>query len=70
MPGAPKPGPYGPPTVGRHELRTGLSSAVDWRVGGPICLAGTIGLLSLFVRLVAIGGTGVENDREGVELTA
>ena len=48
----------------------GLSSAVDWRVGGPICLAGTIGLLSLFVRSVAVGGTGVENDREGVELAA
>ena len=48
----------------------GLSSAVNWRVGGPICLAGTIGLLSLVVHLVAIGGTGVENNRKGVELTA
>ena len=39
-------------------------------MGGPICLAGTIGLLSLFICLVAVGGMGVENDREGVELTA
>ena len=70
LPGALRPGPYGSPTVGRQELRIGLSSAVNWRVGGPICLAGTIGLLSLFVRSVAVGGTGVENDREGVELAA
>ena len=39
-------------------------------MGGPICLAGTIDLLSLFVCLVAIGGIGVENDYKGVELTA
>ena len=51
-------------------MGSGSNSAVDWRVGGPICLAGTIGLLSLFVCLVAVGGTGVGNDREGVELTA
>ena len=70
MPGAPGPGPYSPPTVGRQELRMGLSSAVDWRVGGPICLAGTIGLLSLVVYLVAIGGTGVENNCKGIKLTA
>ena len=43
---------------------------VDWRVGGPICLAGTIGLLSLFVCLVAIGGMGVGNDCKGIKLTA
>ena len=39
-------------------------------MGGPICLAGTIGLLSFFVYLVAVGGTGVENDYKGVKLTA
>ena len=50
-------------------MGSGSNSAVDWRVGGPICLAGTIGLLS-FVCLVAVGGTGVGNDRKGVELTA
>ena len=32
-----KPGLYGPPTV---EAGSGLNSAVDWHVGGPICLAG------------------------------
>ena len=69
MPSAPRPGPYSPPTVGRQELRIGLSLAVDWRVGGPIYLVGTIGLLSLVVHLVAIGGTGVENDYKGVKLT-
>ena len=69
MPSAPGPGPYSPPTVGRQELRIGLSSAVNWRMGGPICLAGTIGLLSLVVHSVAIGGIEVENDHMGVELT-
>ena len=39
-------------------------------MGGPICLAGAIGLLSLFVCLVAVGGTGVENDRKGIEVAA
>ena len=39
-------------------------------MGGPICLAGTIGLLSLFVCLVAVGGTGVENDHKGIKLAA
>ena len=39
-------------------------------MGGPICLVGTIGLLSLFVCSVAVGGMGVGNDREGVELAA
>ena len=37
-------------------------------MGGPICLAGTIGLLSLFVRSVAVRGMGVGNDRKGVKL--
>ena len=39
-------------------------------MGGPICLAGTIGLLNLFVCSVAVGGIGVENDHKGVKLTA
>ena len=39
-------------------------------MGGPICLAGTIGLLSLFVCLVAVGGIGVENDCKGIKLAA
>ena len=43
---------------------------VNWRVGGPICLTGTIGLLSLFVCSVAVGGIGVENNCKGVKLTA
>ena len=38
-------------------------------MGGPICLTGTIGLAK-FVCLVAIGGTGVENDCKGIELAA
>ena len=37
-------------------------------MGGPICLAGTIGLLSLFIHSVAVGGTGVGNDCKGVKL--
>ena len=39
-------------------------------MGGPICLTGTIGLLSLFVYLVAIGGIGVGNNYKGIKLTA
>ena len=38
-------------------------------MGGPICLAGTIGLLNLFVYLVAIGGIGVGNNRKGIKFT-
>ena len=38
-------------------------------MGGPICLAGTVGLLSLFVCLVAVGGTGVGNDCKGIKVT-
>ena len=37
---------------------------------GPICLAGTVGLLNLFVCLVAIGGIGVGNNHKGIKLTA
>ena len=39
-------------------------------MGGPICLIGTVGLLSLFVYLVTIGGIGVGNDCKGIKLTA
>ena len=39
-------------------------------MGGPICLASIIGLLSLFVCLVAIGGMGVGNNYKGIKLTA
>ena len=39
-------------------------------MGGPIYLISTIGLLNLFVCLVAVGGTGAENDRKGIELAA
>ena len=38
-------------------------------MGGPICLAGTIGLLSLFVCLVTVGGIEVENNYKGIKLT-
>ena len=38
-------------------------------MGGPICLAGTVGLLSLFIYLVAIGGMGVGDDYKGIKLT-
>ena len=38
-------------------------------MGGPICLIGTVGLLSLFVCLVAIGGIGVGDDCKGIKLT-
>ena len=38
-------------------------------MGGPICLTGTIGLLSLFVYLIAIGGIGVGNNCKGIKLT-
>ena len=36
-------------------------------MGGPICLAGTIGFAK-FVCLVAIGGTEVENNYKGIKL--
>ena len=38
-------------------------------MGGPICLTGTIGLLSLFIYLVTIGGIGVGNNYKGIKLT-
>jgi hypothetical protein len=38
-------------------------------VGGPICLAGTIGFAE-FVCLVTVGGTGVENNCKGIKLAA
>ena len=38
-------------------------------MGGPIYLTGTIGLLNLFVCLVAIGGIGVGNNHKGIKLT-
>ena len=38
-------------------------------MGGPICLTGTIGLLSLFICLVAVGGIGVENNYKGIKVT-
>ena len=82
MPSTLKLGPYSPLTIGRQEPLTrplqppnrreaglGSNSAVNWRVGGPICLAGTIGLLSLFICLVAVRGTGVGNDYKGIKLT-
>ena len=37
-------------------------------MGGPICLIGTIGLLSLFVYSVAIGGIGIGNIHKGIKL--
>ena len=39
-------------------------------MGGPICLTGTIDLLSLFIYLVAIGGIEVKNNYKGIKLTA
>ena len=39
-------------------------------MGGPICLTGTVGLLSLFVCLITIGGIGVGDDYKGIKLTA
>ena len=36
---------------------------------GPICLASTIGLLSLFICLIAVGGIGVGNNYKGIKLT-
>ena len=39
-------------------------------MGGPIYLTGTIGLLSLFICLIAIGGIGVGNIYKGIKVTA
>ena len=39
-------------------------------MGGPICLTGTIGLLNLFICLVAVGGMGVGNNYKDIKLTA
>ena len=38
-------------------------------MGRPICLADTVGLLSLFIYLVAVGGIGVGNNYKGIKLT-
>ena len=38
-------------------------------MGGPICLAGTVGFAE-FVYLVAVGGIGVENNYKGIKLAA
>ena len=38
-------------------------------MGGPICLTGTIGLLSLFIYLITIGGIGVGDNYKGIKLT-
>ena len=38
-------------------------------MGGPIYLTGTIGLLSLFIYLVAVGGIGVGNNYKSIKLT-
>ena len=38
-------------------------------MGGPICLINTIGLLSLFIYLVAVGGIGVGDNYKGIKLT-
>jgi hypothetical protein len=35
-------------------------------MGGPICLAGTIGFTK-FIYLVTIGGIGVENNYKGIK---
>ena len=37
-------------------------------MGGPICLTGTVGLLNLFIVLVAVGGMGVGNNYKGIKL--
>ena len=37
-------------------------------MGGPICLTGTIGLLSLSIYLITVGGIGVENNYKGIKL--
>ena len=39
-------------------------------MGGPIYLTGTIGLLNLFIWLVAIGGIKVGNNYKGIKFTA
>ena len=59
-------GLYSPLTV---EVGSGSNSAVNWCIERPIYLAGTIGLLSLFICLVAIGGIGVGNNYKGIKLT-
>ena len=38
-------------------------------MGGPICLTGIIGLLNLFIYLIAVGGTGVGNNYKNIKLT-
>ena len=38
-------------------------------MGGPIYLTGTIGLLSLFICLIAIRGIGVGNNYKGIKFT-
>lgn len=69
VPGTPKPGTYGHHSVGRQERRVELSSAVGRHAGGPICLGWHRGLAE-FVHSVTIEGTGVWNDRDGIELAS
>ena len=65
--GTPKIRPLQP--LNCREVGLGSNLAVNWRVGGPICLTGTIDLLSLFIYLIAIGGIGVGNNYKGIKLT-
>ena len=65
--GTPKLGPYGPPTVGRQAQEVEFSG---WLACGRAHLPSRHYRLAEFVCSVAVGGIGVENDREGVKLTA
>ena len=38
-------------------------------MGGPIYLTGTVGLLSLFIYLITVGGIGVGNNYKGIKFT-
>ena len=38
-------------------------------MGGPICLTGTVGLLSLFIYLITIEGIGIGNNYKSIKLT-
>ena len=60
--------PLQPPNC--KEVGLGLNSTVNWHMGEPICLTGTIGLLSLFICSVTIGGIRVGNNYKGIKLTA
>ena len=67
MPNTLKLGPYGPLTVGRQAQEVEFGGQLAC---GRAHLPSRHYRLTEFVCSVAVGGTGVENNHEGIKLTA